>query len=184
MYTATDGKYTINISYDEFADSPREAYENLGTMVCWHRRYNLGDEQPKLEPHEFYREILRKGDVFLPLYLLDHSGLTMSTSDFGDPWDSGQVGWIYITAEKARKECNWKRLTKSRRDALKKWLKAEVEVYDEYLRGEVYFAEILEDGETIDSCGGFYGDDGISAALEGLPSDAHIERYMLEWRDD
>jgi len=33
--------------------------------------------------------------VLLPLYLLDHSGLSISTSDFCDPWDSAQVGWIY-----------------------------------------------------------------------------------------
>ena len=29
---------------EDSPESPRE-WDNLGTMVCWHRRYNLGDEQ-------------------------------------------------------------------------------------------------------------------------------------------
>ena len=39
------------------------------------------------------------GMVILPLYLYDHSGITMNTCGFSCPWDSGQVGWIY--ADKA-----------------------------------------------------------------------------------
>lgn len=32
--------------------SPRE-WDNIGTMVCWHKRYDLGDEQPKNTPTEW-----------------------------------------------------------------------------------------------------------------------------------
>lgn len=42
--------------------------------------------------------------AILPLYLYDHSGLTMSTSDFGDRWDSGCVGFIYMDKDTAMKE--------------------------------------------------------------------------------
>ena len=28
---------------------------------------------------------------------MDHSGLAMQTASFNDPWDSGQVGWIYVS---------------------------------------------------------------------------------------
>lgn len=34
--------YTIKIYHDEDAESPRD-WDNLGEMVCFHRRYNLGD---------------------------------------------------------------------------------------------------------------------------------------------
>ena len=40
-----------------------------------------------------------KGFTMLPLYLYDHSGITMSISPFSCPWDSGQVGWIYCTPD-------------------------------------------------------------------------------------
>ena len=36
--------YTINIYQDENSESPRE-WDNAGTMICSHSRYNLGDEQ-------------------------------------------------------------------------------------------------------------------------------------------
>ena len=38
------------------------------------------------------------------LYLYDHSGITMSTGSFCDSWDSGQVGFIYVTKEDIEKE--------------------------------------------------------------------------------
>ncbi len=45
-------------------------------------------------------------------------------------------------------------------DKVKSYLLAEVEVYDQYLRGEV-FGFTLEDieGNEIDSCWGFFGSD-------------------------
>jgi len=70
----------------------------------------------------------------LPLYLYDHSGITMSTTSFSCGWDSGQVGYIYLTKEKWDKEVD--------RDFVQeecaKYLTAEVETYDQYLTGQVY----------------------------------------------
>ena len=37
--------YTINIDYDEDPMNPRTDWDNAAVMVCWHRRYNLGDLQ-------------------------------------------------------------------------------------------------------------------------------------------
>lgn len=50
------------------------------------------------------RQILsRHPDVLLmPLYLYDHSGITISTSEFCDPWDSGQIGFIYTNPRPLR----------------------------------------------------------------------------------
>lgn len=41
--------------------------------------------------------------VVLPLYLYDHGGITMNTGGFSDPWDSGQVGFIFVSKEKIKK---------------------------------------------------------------------------------
>ena len=35
--------YLLKISLDGDAPNPREDYDNLGNMVCWHRHYKLGD---------------------------------------------------------------------------------------------------------------------------------------------
>lgn len=91
--------------------------------------------------------------IMLPLYLYDHSGITMSTGPFSCPWDSGQIGYIYITKEKARKEYSWKYMTKSRIAKIREYLTGEVETYDQYLTGDVYGYRISnEDDDHIDSC--------------------------------
>jgi len=94
----------LKIYYDTHPESPRE-WDNLGTMICWHRRYNLGDNHSYSSPSDFWyamaeefvgdsdkvenmtkerrEEIVRKNVMILPLYLYDHSGITMRTYPFG-----------------------------------------------------------------------------------------------------
>jgi hypothetical protein len=97
--------------------------------------------------------------VVLPLYLYDHSGITMRTSPFSCPWDSGQVGWIYVPLTKVREEYGVKRVTKRVRDLVTKVLVQEVETYDQMLTGQVYGVIIEdEDGDQLDSLWGMYGD--------------------------
>jgi len=47
----------IKIYYDEDSPDPRDR-DNLGTMCCWHRRYSLGDEQPRCTPDEVLRDLV------------------------------------------------------------------------------------------------------------------------------
>ena len=202
--------YDIAISQDDDAESPRE-WDNLGTMVCWHSRYDLGDEQPKecdpwdymlatldtilkdthmpslrdeLEallhrwwdgddiPREEVEVEFDKHFVRLPLYLYDHSGITMSCAPFSCSWDSGQVGFIYAHRSKQHE------LGKGH--TLEEVLKAEVEVYDQYLTGDVWCYRIEDkDGDTIDSCCGFYGEeDCMSEAKSAV--DYQVEQDRLK----
>lgn len=161
----------VKVLHDDNAESPRE-FSNLGVMACWHRRYNLGDVQPKQDPQEWLAENAPKGSIVLPLYLYDHSGITMSTGSFGDPWDSGQVGYIVATPDKIRECFMVKRITKKVRVRAEACLKGEVELYDHFLTGNVwgFTIESVKDCESCgqkthgdepvdDSCWGFYGDD-------------------------
>lgn len=171
---------TITLQTDDIPYDPRKEFDNVGTMLCWHRRCELGDEQSsnpeaslltlmqerewrehRKSPHDdiptsHIRAYIEKHYYILPLYLYEHSGMTMSTSPFSCGWDSGQVGWIY--AEK--KGCEYT-------DPIK-GLKSEVETYDLYLRGEVYVYDIADDnGNILDSCSGFFGyESAKEAALE------------------
>jgi len=173
--------YTYRIEQDEDAENPRTAYDNASHMACWHRDYDLGDDLKKQdcpnEPGEFAAWAEQTKAVYLPLYLYDHSGITMSTSSFHDRWDSGQVGYIYLTRETILKEWGWKVLTKERRTFLENYMKGDVETYDQYLTGDVY-GYIVEDenGETLDSCWGFYGSEHAEeegkASMEYLWNDS------------
>jgi hypothetical protein len=166
---------TIKIYVDEATENPRTSCDGwIGKMVCWHRCYKLGDEQPRYEPGEWLRHlaaelvdandaelipdehvrrILAKHCVILPLYLYDHGGITLSYSKFSCPWDSGQVGYIYATKETIDKEFggDFAKAATS--------LQSEVDTYDDYLTGNCYgYAIADEQGDDVDSCWGFLGD--------------------------
>jgi hypothetical protein len=181
--------FTISIHQDEEPESPRE-WDNLGKMVCFHKRYDLGDKH-NLSPNDFNgwdeveRHLTREEDavVILPLYLYDHSGLRMKVGSFHGllpqghaEFDSGCIGFIYVDRDTLRKEYGGKRITKSILQTATKVLEGEVATYDKFLAGDVY-GYIVEDadGEQFDSCWGYYDDaSDIVAGCKAIV-DHHIE---------
>lgn len=250
----------LRVEYDNcHSNNPRE-WDNLGTMICWHNSYDLGDSHDYVEPRDFlidlieslnsttrYEELekyvesyfkdycieednegnyyIANGDVFiegyydtedetydrlnelkdeftdynwqdelednelmsiienhyiiLPLHLYDHSNITISTSEFPCNWDSGQVGWIYVSHDDIIKNFGSLDIEKA-----KKALINEVEIYDEYIRGEVY-GFVLEEMKKcecygkeewieIDSCYGFFGNDWENNGMKEYVSDEYL----------
>jgi len=153
--------YKIKIYQDEDPESPRE-WDNLGTMLCEYRGYDLGDvkESKDMDVEEIKEFVKRKDVIALPLYLLDHSGLWMRTGKFecdNGGWDTSMVGYITITHEKIKEEYSWKSITKKRITKIEGYLENEVKTYSDYLEGSVY-GYVIEgsEEEDKDSCWGFY----------------------------
>jgi hypothetical protein len=157
----------LEITIDNYPINPRSDY-NLGTMVCWHPRYKLGDDHSFKTPEDFreFCKECRSGDgdgfLMLPLYLYDHSGITISTSPFHDPWDSGQVGWIYAEHSEILREFGANKITPELLKRARRALESEVEIYDHYIRGLVYAFRTIkvnmdESIEINDCVSGFYG---------------------------
>jgi hypothetical protein len=118
-------------------------------MICFHRRYNLGDKHEFTSPNDLQDYLENHGNynlnktkfVVLPLYLYDHSILAMSTKSFVGrahhaEWDSGQIGIIYATHEDIRKWYEIKKVTEKIIEQVKEQLRLEVDDYDRYLRNE------------------------------------------------
>jgi len=159
----------VKIYQDTTPTDPRE-WDNLGIMVCFHNGYNLGDKTNLKssdfnnwdELHDYINKEL-KAVAVLPLYLYDHSGITISTTPFNCRWDSGQIGFIYTTEEQIKKMCGDEKYTTKE---LEKKLLEEVKLYDKYLTGEVYgynhvkYEKCEHCGHTeesiLDSCWGFF----------------------------
>ena len=172
---------TLKIKHDELSESPRE-WDNLGTMVCFHRRYTLGDKHDFSTPDDFQDTVTHRNAVILPLYLYDHGGITIRTAPFSCPWDSGQVGWIYVSKEKIREEYSCKQITKDVIEKVEKVLEAEVKTYDQFLTGDVYgFVIEDEDGQDVDSCWGFYGYDWETNGIKDyIPAELHNQLEDIE----
>lgn len=178
--------FTCVIYRDPEPPNPRE-WDNLATLACWHRRANLGDKQIEgMTFKQVVKMVRDDGDkilALLPLMLYEHSGMTMWTGDrprgwpYNCRWDSGQVGWGYVTKKQAEKMgCilgQKYEMTRQKRDAdgnltderevirtgvydrefFEDAIRAEVKAYDDYLTGACYGYEVLdEDGDHIDSC--------------------------------
>lgn len=174
-------KVRVVITQDEIVESPRE-WDNAGHMVCWHPNHVLGDKHAFEDPDALRAYFLQcRIVVQLPLYLYDHSGISMSVTrgyPFNCLWDSGQVGVIYMTELDLKREYNAEDV-ETQVKALDR-LYHEVTVYNQFIMGEVYCYVIEEQvickeckhetWEHLDSCGGFFGHDpklnGMMASVE------------------
>ncbi len=178
----------LEIHTDETeSETPRD-WDNLGTMICSHKRYTLGDVQVNTE--EEYKEAIKDAKITLPIYMYDHSGISISTSTaypFDDKWDAGQLGVIIVSEAKLKKEYSVKKITKSIIEKATRVLVSEVGVYNQHLTGDVYgFVKYgLEQCDhnaqhkvNEDSCWGFYGSDFTENGL--FEHTGHSEK---EWQE-
>lgn len=198
--------YRISLDQDGYPDNPRD-WENLCKIISFRGDWDISDRGMSFSRDDFREtvESLEKDpDIFIkPVYMYDHSGQTISLRDFGDRWDSGICGFIYADKCDVLKwfagatEENWKEL------ALKD-MEIEIEVYNDYITGDVYGFEVYEahevkherldtgdiwfttEWESVDSCCGFFGSDIIAnglwdAANELFDDDAE---YYVDFLED
>lgn len=165
MNTKLDG-ITLHVNIDEMPPHPRKDCDNLGTLLGWHRRYDFSDNCDYPTSKDFWNSDEAKNIyVSLPVYLLDHSGLYLSVTDFHDEWDSGLLGIIYCTKEQAEKWFGYL----PDKQVIKDELRGEIEAYNNYLNGNWYeFCIEGLNGEIEDSCGGFYQDKNLSDLLGNM----------------
>ena len=147
--------HTIEIFPDETNFSPREN-DNICKFHIAHKRYSFGDvNHNDLESIlEAEQEAISNKDIILPLYMYDHSGITISLSPFSCPWDSGQVGIVIISRKKMIEEFSSKIFYKKLKQRAVEIAEAEVKEMDQYLTGEVY-GYVIDDNK--ESCWGYYG---------------------------
>lgn len=164
----------IEISQDEICLNPRKEFDCFpGTFVCFHPRYDFGDVNPRCSPDEYKLQMMQdreyslnekwvpdginknhveayiaKHFVMLPVYSYEHGDIAVSVQPFACRWDSGQVGFIYISRDSREY------------DDLEAGLTQEIKVFNEFLQGNVYSFSIYNlDGEILESLDGCYGID-------------------------
>lgn len=142
---------TVRIFRDPDPGSP-DGFDNDDVfLVGFHRDFHV--VRDGLKYADDIRGWSRDYHVFaLNAYI--HGGVRLSLGGFGDPWDSGQVGYVLVK----RLHC-FKNKEKAREvaDGL-------VSEWNQYLDGDVYgytISEACDDGNEheVDSLWGIYGED-------------------------
>jgi DNA-binding Lrp family transcriptional regulator len=200
---------TIKVIRDSDSESPRD-WDNIGTIAYKQGRYSLGEEQiadpidwltEKIGYTEegvqriankmnvnyysdaikiYLEAIFENKFIAHKVYLYDHSGQSISVNPFGCRWDSGQLGYIYCSKEKALKEYCVKIVTAKLRLEVLRYMEGEIKTYNQYLNGDVYGFKIEdENGEELNSCYGFYGTDFKTNGMLD-----HIDNSQLDNKTD
>lgn len=178
LYESTKyGNNIIEVVYDSDPESPRE-WENVGTMDVLYRNLTIKESDIDYREIESEEQLLKAihddgALVILPLMIYDHSGLHIYVGTTGDRWDSSRVGYIYATEKSiiANFGADYD-LAK-----VEELLRIEVELFDKYLKGEVYGYRIYAqttcgschhiEKEEVDSCYGFFSpEDAMERAKE------------------
>lgn len=189
VYTATversGYKHQIKLYLDDHAEDPRD-WDNVCSFALNMRRYNLSNEFGWLNFNDYgsFSEVLeaileRENIVgYLAVYGYSHGGLTLSLSrsgQFGCPWDSGQVGYIFVTEESIKK--NFPDLPQEEwEEKAYEFIEAEFKTYNAYVSGDVY-SYVVSGDLAEDSCSGFYSvEDAIEYAKFEI--DAYLDATL------
>ena len=157
--------YVANIQFDTSPFNPRED-DNLGTLIAFHSIYNYSDNNDWTK-EELLEHIQKEDILSLPVYMYEHSGIALRTTPFNCKWDSGQIGYIFVSHAEII-EC----FGKLNLDQAGKNLIAEIDEFSEYCNGEVYGYQIYNKGESrhdsddVESCWGYIGYDHIKETVE------------------
>jgi hypothetical protein len=194
--------YELKIFYGYDSIDPRKHNVNLGKMMCYNSRYTLGDTEYRDENFETREScmdiILYSNEIlgYLPLYLYDHSGISISwTKETGwNAFDTSLLGFYIFTKQDV---LNYDPSCKGLSDESLKEIglsvaKKEIREYDKYISGALCVIDyIFEDpeGKVIDSYAGFnigeneLNEDSISEIMRELSFDddsIDIESFKKE----
>lgn len=187
--------YTIEIWSDEAPLNPRKDYDNLWTLICFHKRYSLGDTHAF--KHTDYNSwaalkaaILKeygKDALIHSLWMYDHGNQSFHIDGYSGPdaqWDAGQIGFAVARRKDVRDCYGVQRVTKAVVERADKCLKAEVDTYEAWCNGWCYGYTIIHDpegNETELSVGGYIGMDHEESGLLGSARqdiDAMVEKKV------
>jgi hypothetical protein len=183
----------IRIEQDDDVESPAN-WDNVGQIAYCSSRTVLGTENVSRRGLDEICDGIEAGTLIgIPVYAYVHGGATIRAAEsnpFSCPWDSGLSGFVYCTKEKAIEEFGKKVLTPRVKAQALKCLQAEVETFDQYLRGDIYgyIIERVGTKENLDSCWGIYGydyclEEAKLAAAQTAAIDAKETTEKRNWEE-
>jgi hypothetical protein len=146
----------------------RRAYSDE-EMIAREERHNVDLEAPTSyatflsdlrdeRELEILEEMARERYEILPVYKYEHSGVALSTTPFRSSWDSGQIGWVFVSHEQIKENYAEEEIDEDLRETARELMKSNIDVFSTWVAGEAvgFKVEDPEEGITVDSCWGFY----------------------------
>lgn len=173
----SDGRY-ISIRYDPYPENPLTFYDSLGTYLTWENRHIspsdnhyptaldftaavLGEE--KAAACDSMQDVLQAldeaGYAAAGIYRYEHGQVAYAlgqANPYGDYWDSGAVGFAFISPEKLAYE------GMSKEQALS-YMEGEMREYSAWANGDVFLVELYDEKGVSMETGTFYGFNGVTA---------------------
>lgn len=166
------GDYTWEVVSDAYAEHPYRGWDMLSRMVFSRTFSHLAycPEVSKMAQQDwrnFSQEPPWDKLIYItPIYAYSHGDTTFSLRPFSDLWDSGQVGWLFVTQEAAKK--NWPKyggwvLAK----CAERLAKQEFKEFKNWVDDGAYGWQVRDkDGEVVDSCWEYYEREAATNAAE------------------
>lgn len=188
--------FTLKIVRDDDPENPFEDWDQVDTFGITFPRdirciqqygeecdfnvdeflqHRYGEEKQSWDDTQFENQY-----YWLPVYKYDHSGVCYNTTGFSCPWDSGLVGIAYVRKSAVLREglygAKKNQPASVRQEAGEKYLKAQVQLLSDWASGNVYGYQVEDsDGNTTDSCYGYFGDDGRICAVDEMLANLDAE---------
>lgn len=190
-YKTTIEKNCLEITHDTSLFSPRED-TNLGYFITVDRDYQSPDNNKELidiitdtgneaTSQDNHMELIKKRIkdelnenivTIYPVNKYEHSGVAYSLGA-KHGFDYSNNGF-YIITDKTQKEVG------TDKKSFESVVNQELGTYNKYINGEVYaFALYDENGEVVDSCGGFYNIEDIREQLPSEYKNDNLNDYFI-----
>lgn len=170
----------VEIVLDGYTDVIKDLEQVTKWSLCFVRKYaglninnfNVDDPVGSSEFNEELDQIEAEGGLVVPIYMLDHSGVSVSLSPFGDKWDSGCGGYAVLT------KIEIDSVFDGDKDKAMAELSHVVKVIDARLEGRIYGMYTYDPANEVDdSIWGFIDTDGFDSVLEAMSEYAPDEVF-------
>lgn len=185
-YQKTIESPILEIRHDDYSPSPR-GWDNLGKFVTAEKRYMSPDEDEEIQAiianaaegatsamdhfQKIEKVLAKMGYQWIfPITRYEHSGVVYKIGVWGG-WDDSFCG-VYAVPRNEDTE-------KMTREDAERIVRGELDAYNAYANGEVYYFVLFdENGNEVDSCGGFYDIDDIREYLGEEWDNEDLDEYI------
>jgi hypothetical protein len=158
--------FVASIFSDEWAEYPFDNMDGMGDFSCWNNRREEESRYCELLGFDIdtHERIGKPHNLAVEIDKYEHSGISYSVRGEGMNcrWDTSK-GWaVWFPDKCALDDIMTRKTKKAQRNRAVVMARQACELFNQWTNGDVWFYNIEdEQGNDVDSCGGFYGIESV-----------------------